>query len=57
MQNNRDGSDREEKRRKIEGKTARYLIETVKQPWNTKKKPNKKQKKPDSIQCQKVTIS
>lgn len=56
MQNNREGSDREEKRRKIEGKTVRYLIETVKQPWNTKK-PNKKQKNPDSIQCQKVTIS
>lgn len=32
MQNNREGSDREEKRRKIEGKTVRYLIETVKEP-------------------------
>lgn len=33
MQNNREGSDREEKGRKIEGKTVRYfkLIETVKE--------------------------
>lgn len=32
MQNDREGSDMEEKRRKIKGKTVRYLIETVKEP-------------------------